>query len=529
MATVTKAANAHTVVTTGWTNPSNAFGTAADSTFATGTPGKNGTVSGDFGFADFTTGDIPNGSVINSVTLNFRAGMTAAVTGGIIGGQLMRSGVAQGSETTNTGTAQATNTQQILSGISLTDLRSASTIVKGRIRVAQGNTSSAMTGNLDFVSITVDFTAPIIPPVTIQQVNDAAQEKSKKVHRYPGAVLIQGLAPVGPITGTSGITLPLITWASSASLDINGSLSGTLPLLSWSMAGSAVSTAQHSLPSIQQIKRPTRTMMSGAVQISGLVSTVDSTQGQQAITLPLLGWSMAGTSAALQAPAQPIVQVKRHFHLRTGAINQLGLQVIPASASGALSVTLPLLTWRMTGLAALADIAFSLPMIGWHMTGEPDGDSIQFWVTVWKRQRELRKGKVQLITRAQGVTGNTGTMGFAIPKITVSSIGTLDVTGQMAMTLPLLTWNMATAQATLGQMIFTLPLFVMGMQGALAITGQVIVTLPMLGWNMAENQSVLGTVTLNLPKMTMVMQGEVRDLDGTLLGSGPTEGQLFPR
>lgn len=159
MPTVTKAASAHTIVTTGWTNPSNAFATTGDNTYATGTPGKNSTVSGDFGFANFTSADIPDGATINSVTLTVEWGMTAAVTGGTLGVQLRNNGVAQGSETTQTSTTEAQATQ-VTTTTTLADLRSASTLLKARVRVAQGNTASAMTGNLDFVSMTVNYTLP---------------------------------------------------------------------------------------------------------------------------------------------------------------------------------------------------------------------------------------------------------------------------------------------------------------------------------------------------------------------------------
>ena len=160
MATVTKAANAHTVVTTGWTNPSNAFATTGDNVYATAVPGKNSTVNGDFGFPAFTTSDIPAGSTINSVTVTVEWGLTAAVTGGILGVQIHNpAGTALGTETTKTTTTEAQSTQQVTSGISLANLQSAGVVVV-RIRCAKGNTTSAMTGNLDFVILTVDYTAP---------------------------------------------------------------------------------------------------------------------------------------------------------------------------------------------------------------------------------------------------------------------------------------------------------------------------------------------------------------------------------
>src|ERR1051326_6333119 len=100
MATVIHAANAHTVVTTGWTNPSNAFSTTTDGVFATASPAANSTVSGDYGFANFTAAEIPDGSVINSITVTVNWGMSVSVTGGVLGTQLRNNGVALGTETT---------------------------------------------------------------------------------------------------------------------------------------------------------------------------------------------------------------------------------------------------------------------------------------------------------------------------------------------------------------------------------------------------------------------------------------------
>jgi len=175
VATVTKAANAHTIVTTGWTNPTNAFATTGDNIYATAVPGKNATVNGDFGFPAFTTGDIPDGSTINSVTVTVEWGMTAAVTGGTLGVQGRNGGVADSAaEVTKTTTTEAQSTFTFGTDPALADLRSAGTVT-ARVRCSKGNTTNAMTGNLDFVSLTVDYTlvtvTPPPPTVVSQAVN----------------------------------------------------------------------------------------------------------------------------------------------------------------------------------------------------------------------------------------------------------------------------------------------------------------------------------------------------------------------
>jgi hypothetical protein len=159
MSTVTKAANAHTVVATGWTNPSNAYATTGDNNYATIASAKNTTYSGDFGFPDFTSSDIPNDSTINSVTVYVEWGMTASVTGGTLGCQPRLNGANSGTELTKTTTTEAA--QSVAFGtVTLTDLRSASSLLKARCRVTKGNSSTGMTGNLDYVYVTVDYTEP---------------------------------------------------------------------------------------------------------------------------------------------------------------------------------------------------------------------------------------------------------------------------------------------------------------------------------------------------------------------------------
>lgn len=162
MPTITKAASVHTAVTTGWTNPGNAFALSGDDVYATAVSVKNGTVDGDFGFPAFAVGDIPDGSTINSVTVTVEWGMTAAVTGGTLGVQLRNAaGTAQGAETTKTTTTEAQDTQQVAT-ISLDDLRvGGASGVEARVRCSKGNTTTAMTGNLDFVTLTVDYTPPV--------------------------------------------------------------------------------------------------------------------------------------------------------------------------------------------------------------------------------------------------------------------------------------------------------------------------------------------------------------------------------
>ena len=144
MAVVTrKFADANAVVTTGWTNPTNAY--ADDTSYATAIPAKNATVNSDYGFANITAADVPDGAVITSVTMAARDFNSSTTTNKTHGIQGRNNGVNSGTEATNTGnTAEATITTT-LGTVTVADLRSASTLLKARVRSTQGNSSTTTT------------------------------------------------------------------------------------------------------------------------------------------------------------------------------------------------------------------------------------------------------------------------------------------------------------------------------------------------------------------------------------------------
>lgn len=160
MATAVRAADRHTVVSTGWTNPSNAYSTTGDNVYATAVPAKNGTITGDFGFAAFTDAEIPVGATITAVRLVVEANLSAVVTGGVFGIKGRNNAVDDGAaEVTKTTAAEEQKTFTFSSVPSITDLKTAGRITC-RARAAKGNTSSALTENVDFVKIEVDYTVP---------------------------------------------------------------------------------------------------------------------------------------------------------------------------------------------------------------------------------------------------------------------------------------------------------------------------------------------------------------------------------
>jgi hypothetical protein len=159
MATVSKFANSNAVVTTGWTNPTNAY--SDDGVYATALPAKNASVTSDYGFANFTTTDIPTGSIINSVTLEiqYKASVTTS-TGSVMGLQGVDNGTLADTEATGGMVTTDTLLTRTVSGVTLADL--AAGLVKARVRGGRTSSNTAITWSVDYVKITVDWSTP--PP-----------------------------------------------------------------------------------------------------------------------------------------------------------------------------------------------------------------------------------------------------------------------------------------------------------------------------------------------------------------------------
>lgn len=269
MASVLVASNAHTVVTTGWTNPSNAFATTADGVFATASPARNATVVGDFGFPDITTAQIPDGATITRVVVSVNWGMTAAVTGGTLGVQIFNNGTALGTETTQTVTTQQNGLAIVSTGITLADLRSASTLIKGRVRVSKGATNTAMTGNLDFVSLQVDYVIPK-PPVTVTTTS-ARTTRTRQSARRAGAVAAIGLfAPW--VQATVNKPLPFGMSASVTAETPTATVNQPIPLSIHATAtGSGAASTAVPTKAASIVQRAPLPRRSGGVQAMGLV------------------------------------------------------------------------------------------------------------------------------------------------------------------------------------------------------------------------------------------------------------------
>lgn len=181
MATVTKAANswAGASISPAWggtgtiTNPTNAYSLTTDSVYATlpASATRSSTVAAGFAFPAFTASDIPDGATITAVRVIVTWGMSAAVTGGLLRGRitLAADGTIYSSESTKTGTAQATTTLTAnLALPTVTDLRTGG-ITSGlefQFRAEKGNTTSVYNAQIDRVYVEVDYTAVVDTLVT---------------------------------------------------------------------------------------------------------------------------------------------------------------------------------------------------------------------------------------------------------------------------------------------------------------------------------------------------------------------------
>jgi hypothetical protein len=212
MATITRAANQHTVVATGWTNPSYCYSTTTDSSYATIATAKNSTLSGDYGFAAFTTADIPDNATV-SVVVYTTYGMSAAVTGGLVGLQARRNSTSTtlGSEITRS-TASMADANVTATGATLDDLRTSNEF-RVRARGTKGNTSNASTAQIDrlYIIVTwqppaVTFTADAVIKATVAGTGKNADAIVKKTQS-------------GSFSASAEIAIPVVTQSGSFTAD----------------------------------------------------------------------------------------------------------------------------------------------------------------------------------------------------------------------------------------------------------------------------------------------------------------------
>ena len=152
MAISTKFPQSNAVITTGWTNPTNAYNDADSSAYATCAPGKNASVVTDyynFGF------DIPTGSTINSVTIEFEYKASTASSNGVIELQSILNTTLRGTAISGN---QAATSDTIASSsntgtwtVSELNNNGQTTGFKIRLTGSRGNSNTAVTRSVDYV------------------------------------------------------------------------------------------------------------------------------------------------------------------------------------------------------------------------------------------------------------------------------------------------------------------------------------------------------------------------------------------
>jgi len=149
-------ANANTVVTTGWTNATNAY--ADDGSYATAAPGKNLTVSSDYGFPAFDYTIIPANAVVDSVVAEVQFKVSTTTSIATMGIQLRDNGTLLGSQQTDATepTVDTLLTHTIATGLTLQNFAIANQM-QVRVSAIQGNSSTAVTFSVDYCTLNVTY------------------------------------------------------------------------------------------------------------------------------------------------------------------------------------------------------------------------------------------------------------------------------------------------------------------------------------------------------------------------------------
>jgi hypothetical protein len=171
---------------------------------------KNTSITSDFGFPAFTTSDIPDGSTINSVTIEIQyKSDTTGSANAVIGLQFNNNGTLLGTETTfGMSLTDTVVTKQTTTGITLADLQTAN-LVKARLRGARAASNTAITWSVDYVKVTVDYSAVTTVIPTGVSASGSVGTVVPQVVKVPTGVKAQpaaGIVRIGDFgsgTGTS--------------------------------------------------------------------------------------------------------------------------------------------------------------------------------------------------------------------------------------------------------------------------------------------------------------------------------------
>ena len=157
-----------------WTNPDSAHTdnstsptTTTASQVASGVPGKNQEYATVWSIP-FTTADIPDNSVINSVTVGveWRVSTTSSVA------TLQSTAFADSAQTTAVSATPGIQNAAEPTSLAAQTYSATPTLAQlrdlwVRVQLLRGNSNTAVTGYLDYVKVTVDWTAGEAPSVSV--------------------------------------------------------------------------------------------------------------------------------------------------------------------------------------------------------------------------------------------------------------------------------------------------------------------------------------------------------------------------
>jgi hypothetical protein len=174
MPVITRYPTSNTVVTTGWTNPTNAYVAEGSPAYATAAPSKSTQITSSFGGFDFAS-VLGAGDTINSVTLEIRYKYSTAASTNYtlsmrpyVGSTIL--GTTWSTTLSPTTDTSGTSSQTL---VTRTDLRDATFNV--RVGCARNTTNTNSTCSMDYVRVVVDYTAGVAPTAVANLAGGAGE------------------------------------------------------------------------------------------------------------------------------------------------------------------------------------------------------------------------------------------------------------------------------------------------------------------------------------------------------------------
>lgn len=218
-----------------WTNPNNAH--ADDGTYSTAAPGKNQEFASVWN-VPFSTSDIPNGAMVNSVTVEvqWKVSTTSSVA------TLRSTAFADSAQTTAVSASPGINDTAEPTSDTIRTYAATPTLAQLRdlwirVQAMRGNSNTAVTASLDYVKVAVDYTDPPASVTGTGAGTSAASSSSgagTEAFRATGTGIGvsssgdgSGTVTAGGISGTGSGTSAASSSDGTALLQYLGTLAGT--------------------------------------------------------------------------------------------------------------------------------------------------------------------------------------------------------------------------------------------------------------------------------------------------------------